>query len=90
MGVLYYGDILNGDQDALSCRNEWAFLIMAKSFMAIKVPPLFCNELTILILAISAMAIKMPCHVVMNGHLIMVKSTMVIKMPYHVIMNGHS
>ena len=31
MGILDNGDIHNGNQDALSYRNEWAFLIMATS-----------------------------------------------------------
>ena len=38
MGIFYYGDIHIGDQDALLFCNEWAFLIMAISTMAIKTP----------------------------------------------------
>ena len=38
MGILDVGDIRTGDQDALSCYNEWASLIMATSMMAIKMP----------------------------------------------------
>ncbi|GFZ01509.1 hypothetical protein Acr_15g0001180 [Actinidia rufa] len=36
------------------------------------------------------MAIKAPCHVIMNGRiLILATSTMATKAPYHAIMNGH-
>ncbi|GFS31436.1 hypothetical protein Acr_00g0017300 [Actinidia rufa] len=37
-GILHNGDIYDDDQDALSYRNEWAFLIMAISTLAIKMP----------------------------------------------------